>query len=372
MKVVRLLPLLLLFIGCSQPQEKQVSVIFQSEEEEQDMRQPDLQELEQNGEIIAVTLSGPDTYFEFRGQSFGLQHELVAHFARSKGLRIRMEIAHDTLELLQKLDNGEADVIALPMPKRQGYTLTAIQDTLRTEAHDTIQLGWLTRVSSKELAQALNSWYTPRIKGQLLAEQRRQTEQRQRFATRRHPRPKIKDATRGIISDYDNIFKRHARACNWDWRLLAAQCYQESAFDPQAVSWAGAQGLMQLMPSTAQQYGVQDKVFTPESNIQAATNLIHDLNDAFSDIANGDERINFILASYNGGKGHVRDAMALASKYGRDPHQWNQVKEYILLLSDARYYRDAVVKYGYMRGSETTHYVSSIRSHWSYYRGVAR
>lgn len=353
--------------SCTQ-KPKEVSAIFHDTKEDNEASCPDLPQLEENGEIIAVTLSGPQTYFEFRGQSFGLQYELIADFARKHGLRIRMEIAHDTTELLRRLDLGEADVIALPLPHIDGYTTTAIQDSA---SNGNKAQGWITRASSPQLAEALNAWYNPAIKQRIIAEQQKLTQRKSNFTARHTPRPKVKDAKRGIISDYDSMFRRHAHTCGWDWRLLAAQCFQESAFDPQAVSWAGAQGLMQLMPSTASHYGVSNQVFDPDANIRAATRLLKDLDNAFTDISDRDERISFILASYNGGQGHIRDAMALTQKYGGNEHRWSEVSKYILLLSEPQYYRDPVVRFGYLRGTETANYVTAIRSHWAHYRGIA-
>ena len=64
--------------------------------------------------------------------------------------------------------------------------------------------------------------------------------------------------------------------------------------------------------------------------------------------------------------------MALAKKNGRNPHQWNDVAEYVLKLETPQFYRDPIVKYGYMRGSETVNYVARIYDRWMKYRGVAR
>lgn len=372
---VLLIPLWLLLLVSCREKDKQVSSIFHTEQTVTQASAPDIEELEKNGEIIAVTLSGPDTYFEFRGQSFGMQYEMIADFARSKGLRIRMEIAHDTLELIRLLQEGEADVITLPMPPTHGCTLTAVQDSTGKKyspSSDRKPLGWLSRKSSEGLAKALDAWYKPDIKDLILTRQRKQSHKETRLQARQHPRPKVKDATHGIISDFDALFRRHASVCGWDWRLLAAQCYQESCFDPQAVSWAGAQGLMQLMPATANQYGVSTDVFNPEQNIQAATRFIAQLNADFAQITDPNERINFILASYNGGPGHIRDAMSLTDKYGGNPYLWSHVRTYILALSDPQYYRDPIVKYGYLRGKETAHYVDAIRSHWMHYKGITR
>lgn len=178
--------------------------------------------------------------------------------------------------------------------------------------------------------------------------------------------------SKGTISKYDYLFQKHAPTARWDWRLLAAQCYQESTFDPNARSWVGAGGLMQIMPGTATHLGLpHNMIYDPESNIAAATRYIRELNAKFIDIP-AYERINFILASYNGGHFHIRDAMALARKHGKNPNRWVDVQEFVLKLSSPAYYNDAVVKHGYMRGSETVNYVSKIQSRWAQYRGVAR
>ena len=175
----------------------------------------------------------------------------------------------------------------------------------------------------------------------------------------------------GIISRYDALFMTYCQPIRWDWRLMAAQCYQESTFDPAARSWAGACGLMQIMPSTAAQLGLPaDGLFDPESNIAAAARFLGQLERKFSDIADRGERLRFVLASYNGGYHHIRDAMALAGRDGHNQHRWADVSRYVLLLSTPRYYQDPIVKYGYMRGSETVDYVQKIYRRWESYRGV--
>jgi len=178
------------------------------------------------------------------------------------------------------------------------------------------------------------------------------------------------DSKRGTISRFDNLFRRHAATAGWDWRLIAAQCYQESCFDPQAKSWAGACGLMQIMPSTADLMGLdRAKLFQAEPNIETACRYIARLNSSFGDIRSPQERVCFVLAAYNGGANHVRDAMALARKYGGNPQRWSDVGQYILKLREPRYYRDPAVRYGYMRGDETYQYVDGILNRYYSYSG---
>lgn len=313
----------------------------------------DLAEIAESGELIAVTLSGPDTYFEFRGRGFGLQYDLAEDFARSIGVRLRMEVAHDTTELVKRLLNHDVDLIAMALPQQKG--------TLRLCNH------WLINPKATELASVINDWYSPELL------ERYTTQQTVPVKVRRHARPVMLDAGRGQISRYDALFQQHAATVGWDWRLLAAQCYQESAFDPEAVSWAGAQGLMQIMPGTASHLGVADAdIFDPETNIEAGVRYLRELSQSFSDIRPQSSRIPYMLASYNGGINHVRDAMALARKDGKNDNIWREVEPYLLLLSEPRYYNDPVVKSGYLRGSETHGYVRSIMDRWAQYRGEVR
>ena len=128
---------------------------------------------------------------------------------------------------------------------------------------------------------------------------------------------------------------------------------------------------MQIMPGTADHLGVpRSKLYDPETNIAAAAKLIKELNGVFSDIRDGYERTNFILASYNGGSHHIRDAMALARRDGKNAQRWAEVSPYVLKLAQPRYYNDPIVKYGYMRGSETVDYVAKIRQRHAGYQGV--
>lgn len=318
-----------------------------------------------SGEMIMLTLNGPGTYFVYHGKDMGTQFLLCEKFAQRLGVALRVDVCKDTLEMIAKLRAGEGDVIAVPLPRK---TLEGI--SYCSFACDRQGGTWAVNSGCAELADSLNRWFTP----SLLASIRQ--EERSLFSTggvhRRTYAPML-HADRGIISSYDHLFMRYAPLARWDWRLMAAQCYQESTFDPRAYSWAGAKGLMQIMPSTAAELGLaQADIYEPEPNIHAAARYIAKLNGLFQDIRSPQERQLFVLASYNGGHFHIRDAMALAKKNGRNPYHWNDVAEYVLKLETPQYYRDPIVKYGYMRGSETVNYVSRIYDRWMKYRGTAR
>ena len=336
-----------LLCSCNNHREHHPSIIFGSELERPDTVEVyDLPQIQSAGTLIGVTMSGPDTYYEYRGQGFGLQFQMAEEFARLIGVSLQMEIAPDSISMIKRLEAGEVDFICMEIEKDKP---------------------WPTRANTPLLTDALIKWWNPE-RAQNLAAQAKKP-----HTVKRHSRPVMQDRQHGVISPYDDLFIRYSTTAGWDWRLLAAQCYQESGFDPKAVSWAGAQGLMQLMPATAAHLGINgDQVFDPESNIAGAARYINQLNANFRDIKDPQDRIAFVLAAYNGGAHHVRDAMALTRKNGGNDNDWQKVSTYILHLSEPKYYRDPDVKYGYMRGSETENYVRKIMQRWEDYRGFAR
>jgi len=177
----------------------------------------------------------------------------------------------------------------------------------------------------------------------------------------------------GKISPYDQAIRKYSEQIGLDWRLAASMIYQESGFNPHAASWAGAYGLMQLMPTTARRFGIS-RNSTPEQQIRAGVELIKWLNDRFKDqIPEEDERIKFILSSYNVGYGHVVDAMNLAEKNGKNPKVWNQnVDEFLVKKSNPKYYLDPVVKYGYCRGIEPYNYVIEVLERYEHYKNIIK
>lgn len=329
-------------LECSQRQEQSVPP-WQGEADTSGVF--DLPQIEQAGELIALTLSGPETYYDYQGSHLGLHYLLAERFAGHLGVRLRVDVCRDTAELVGRLADGDADLIALP--------LTA----------DTLSPGWMVGQGKGELQEALLAWYNP----QLMEDVRRQEQQmltKPRVKRRVHA-PMLR---KGVISYYDELFKRYARGIGWDWRLLAAQCYQESTFDPEATSWAGARGLMQIMPKTADHLGLpRDQMTDPEQNIAAATRYLHELERDFNYIHDRTERQNMVLASYNGGSFHIKDAMRLAERDRLNPQCWEDVRTYILRLKEPAYYQDTLVHYGYMRGTETADYVDKIRARYKQY-----
>ena len=216
--------------------------------------------------------------------------------------------------------------------------------------------GWLVRNESPNLKNVIENWgkleETKQIQWDLF---KKYWEKSPFFALRRVTIPK------GAISPFDHLFRKYAPNIDWDWRLLASVAFHESNFDSQEVSWAGAAGLMQLMPRTGANFGLdRHTIFDPEMNIEAGVQYIKSLNMSFRQVPDKEERIKFILAAYNSGPAHILDAMALARKYGKNPHIWfNHVEYFLQRKNEPEFYNDPVVKYGRFGGKETVRYVKN-------------
>ncbi len=173
----------------------------------------------------------------------------------------------------------------------------------------------------------------------------------------------------GKLSIFDGAVKAGAARIGWDWRLLASLIYQESRFDPQARSWAGAQGLMQVMPATGAMMGVPD-TGTPDRNIDAGVKYLGWIRENhFKNIKDENEKLKFLLAAYNAGPGHVEDARLLARRFGKNPDVWDDhTAPFILKLSDPFYFNNFGVQSGYCRGEEPFNYVRDILARYAQYR----
>ena len=422
----------------------------------------DLPQIKEKGELVALTVNGSASYFNYRGEPMGFQYELAQQFARSLGLKLKIKVMKDETELADSLLQGKGDLIAYNLTitnplkdslifcgeenitrqiiaQRKGkkalkdvtqllgkdvYTTpgtsysrlvnlnnelgggirihevptdSATAEDLITQvsegqidytvATDEIarinrtyypnldislaisfdqRSSWAVRKTSPLLAEAADKWHRENISSaEFRASARRYFE-----LNKRPSYGPILSAKEGKISLYDDLFRKYASQIGWDWRLLAALAYTESNFNPNVVSWAGAVGLMQLMPATARSLGVPPgKETDPEESIKAAVKYIASMQRTFSKIQDKDERIKFVLASYNAGIGHVSDAMALAEKYGRNRYVWeHSVAHFILLKSEKEYYQDPVCKNGYLRGTDTYRFVKDILARAGYYK----
>ncbi|MDX9881702.1 MAG: transporter substrate-binding domain-containing protein [Prolixibacteraceae bacterium] len=176
---------------------------------------------------------------------------------------------------------------------------------------------------------------------------------------------------KGRFSEFDDLIKEESAGTGFDWRLIAAIIYKESQFDPEAQSWAGAYGLMQIMPETAERYNISN-IEDPRMNIRAGIRNLKWLKEQFStQVPDSTQRIKFVLAAYNVGLGHVIDAQRLAKKYDKDPAKWDGNVDYFLLNKSAsRFYNDKAVRNGYCRGEEPYNFVNNVISIYMHYKNA--
>lgn len=272
-------------------------------------------------------------------------------------------IDRDTLiteDLIAMVSNGEIPLTVVDSD------IARVNKTYYNDLDITLEVSfpqrsaWGVSPRNKWLGDSIDTWIhqeSPR---------KRQAELLKRYFeySKTEPATNIKiDFSKGRISPYDNIFRRYAKSIGWDWRLIAAQGYTESHFDSTQVSWAGARGIMQIMPATARANGLSDDRITHiEPNIATAVKVISSLNRIFTPkISDPEERKKFVIAAYNSGAAHILDAIALAEKLGIDSQKWDGcVAEVLLLKSKPEYYNDPVCRYGYFRGRQTYEYVRKV------------
>ncbi len=277
-----------------------------------------------------------------------------------------VEMQQDMEQLIEMVSRGDIDYTVsdehIARLNSSYYSNIDVQIPLSFEQH----LSWAVRPGADNLLAAINDWLVDF----------KQTRQYSSIYNKYYKNPRgvflaksiMHSQGGGRVSAYDHYFRQYADMIGWDWRLLASVAFQESRFDPEAVSWAGAFGVMQLMPGTAEAYDV-DQDSPVADNIRAGAAYLRWIDNVLSEhIKDDEERLKFVLAAYNVGIGHVLDARRLAEKYGKDPNVWkDHVDYYVLNKSNPDYYRDPVVRFGYARGSEPFHYVNEILERYAHY-----
>lgn len=157
---------------------------------------------------------------------------------------------------------------------------------------------------------------------------------------------------------FEAEFRNAAERYGFDWTLLAAVSYQESQWNPNARSPTGVRGLMMLTLNTAAAMGVDNRL-DPVQNIWGGARFLRRMHNWLDEDIPEPDRTWLALATYNVGMGHMRDAMNLAERLGRNPHHWHEMREVLPLLADPAYHRH--LRYGYARGHEPVSYVARVR-----------
>jgi membrane-bound lytic murein transglycosylase F len=284
------------------------------------------------------------------------------------GIQIR-EVNLDSEQLIQRVALGEIDYTVCDENVGLVNTNYFPQLDVGTAISFPQYVAWALKPQSDSLKKMIDQWITDYRKTSSYAIL--YNKYFNYHSTNRDIRSEYYTLGSGKISKFDEIIKKEGVRIGWDWRLLASVIYQESRFNPDAVSWAGAFGLMQLMPITAKSYGITTDS-SPEEQIRAGASFIKWLDERFSEsIKDQDERVKFVLASYNIGLGHIQDARRLAEEYDSDPNTWfGSVDEWLLKKADPEYYNDPVVKHGFARGIETYNFVRDILDRYEHYKNI--
>ncbi len=288
-----------------------------------------------------------------RGTSY--QERLEEMQLSGINLEIRLHIDVPTEELIRQVSDGEIEITVadehIALLNRRYYPRVRIALPIS----DKQPVGWAIHKQARKLRQRINRFFTIIKSNGVYAEiYDRYFSNLEMFDyvdVRSYHR-----RLRTRLPSYKSIIKQAAELNNFDWRLIAAQTYQESHFNPAARSHAGAFGLMQLTIQTARSLGVTD-ILDPLQNIQAGVLHLKMLYDFFHNVPES-ERMLFALAAYNVGQGHLRDARDLARQLNLDPDRWASLEQTLPLLRYRKYYKNS--RYGYCRGTEPINYVRHI------------
>jgi len=164
------------------------------------------------------------------------------------------------------------------------------------------------------------------------------------------------------LPDFRRWFEEAGETTGVDWRLLAAIGYQESHWNPRAVSPTGVRGVMMLTQTTMRQLGITKSRLDPQASIEGGSRYIARVRSRMPKRIREPDRTWMALAAYNVGTGHLEDARKLAQSDGADPDKWIDVKKYLPLLNQKKWHQQT--RHGYARGNEPVRYVENIRSYY--------
>jgi membrane-bound lytic murein transglycosylase F len=315
-----------------------------------------------------VKLIGKDVYV-IKGTSFELR---LKNLSEEIGGDINIRLDTMTAEsesVIKKVANGEIDYTVADHSMAQVNAAYYPNLDVNTVLSVPQQIAWAVRKNSPKLQQAINGWLTS-IKKEptfMVIYNRYYKSLRTSVLRMKSDYSSIGDSEK--LSPYDDLIRLGATKLKWDWLLLAALVYQESKFNAEDESWAGARGLMQLMPETAKRFGASN-LNDPEQSMKAGIGYLSYLNRYWlTRVPDSTERIKFVLASYNAGLSHIIDATRLTQKNDHDPTIWKEnVEFYLKKKSESKFYHDPVVKAGYCQCDEPVNYVNEVLERYEQYK----
>lgn len=288
---------------------------------------------------------------------------------RTRGIAVEIEQVDGTLtteDALVRVAEGRSDLTVIGSNMVRAQFARHLELRAQFLLTEPAPMTWMVRGTDRQLLAALDEFLGETYQSGFY----------KALYSRYVERPALPAATTlmakaGNISPYDDIVQEYADHYDFDWRLIVAQMFQESHFNPNAESVAGASGLMQMLPTTAASMGAHD-LADPVSNIRAGLKYMDFLRRQFEESLNLEDRTWFTLAAYNAGLTRVQRARARAAAMDLDPDRWFDNVE-LAMMSLAKVPADgAAVQGGGCRCGQAVVYVRDIRSRYNSYLHLAR
>ena len=298
------------------------------------------------GKEVVVVLDLCDDMYSTHGLETGFNYQLAERFAEDNRCEIKIISAGKKENWLDSLQHGKADIVIM-------HDHSDISEDILLSRNVDEHTVW--GISNDKYLEQVNSWISH------ITSHEDYSKIKSKYSRVYNP---IRRAENGVtsstLSPYDSIIKKYAAELGWDWRMLAAVIYQESKFSINSTSHRGATGLMQVMPRTAEYYGVSD-LLDPEENIKAGTSHLKRLQRLYSKCEmEGIERVKFTLAAYNAGEGRIADCRNFAASRQMNSNCWDDIVSLIPLMREDSILQEESVKLGKFQGYETIAYVENI------------
>ncbi len=315
-----------------------------------------------NRDSLVAAINIDRSIFSSKGFPIGFQYNLLKEYASVQNCKINITTTDFESDYWQMMLDKEVDIIVLE-------NSDTIPDAYLHKIARSIPMNdysWAVRLSDVELLDNINIWLS------YYMQKKEYRHLVNRFFRSYNINTHIDNMTQtNFLSPYDDIIKRQSKVIGWDWRLLAAIIYQESHFSMNAHSGKGATGLMQVLPSTAEHYGVSD-IYNPAENVKAGVLHLRHLKRIYEtegmDSANV---VKFTLAAYNAGEGRIEDCINFAIANHKDYREWEEVSRTIPMMKLPENYANAdYLRYGRFNGNQTIKYVDDVLSKYEDYRFV--
>ncbi len=298
-------------------------------------------------------------YFIRNAEPVGYQLEMIRAFAKTQNSKYRIEVIPSLEERAIALLAGRADIMVCACNE---YDYHNEEDAITAAFLLPDSSAWVVRSGDAEMVHLLSQWI----------EQFRQTKD-YRLNQQRYFQSQVKINARShysSLSPYDGLIRKYAKQLGWDWRLLAALVCQESRFRPDLESPRGAYGLMQVMPATAESFGI-DSLIDPERNMAAGIKVLQQARRFLKlDSLDRTNQYKFMLAAYNAGYGRITDCRTFAVSQGKNPNSWDEVAAVIPLMRHEVYYSGEVMQLGRFKGTETLNFVREVWDRYENYQNL--